>query len=68
MSAYVTDTHPLLWYAAGERSKPSQKVLQIFEAAESEQALVYVPAVVVWETTLVPVVASGLLTGHSTSG
>jgi PIN domain nuclease of toxin-antitoxin system len=53
MSAYVTDTHPLLWYAAGERSKPSQKVLQIFEAAESEQALVYVPAVVVWETTLV---------------
>jgi PIN domain nuclease of toxin-antitoxin system len=48
MSAYVTDTHPLVWYG-DNLPKLSGRARQIFEAAASEQALIYVPAVVVWE-------------------
>lgn len=47
----VTDTHALLFHAAG--SGPlGRKAAQRFEAAERQQALIYVPAVVVWEVSL----------------
>jgi len=52
MAVYVTDTHPLLWYAGGHHAKLSKKVLRIFNEAMRDQALIYVPAVVLWEVAL----------------
>jgi len=46
VSAYVTDTHPLVWYAAGKHRKLSRKALRVFNAAARDEALVYVPAFV----------------------
>lgn len=52
MSVYVTDTHPLIWYAANEKAKLSKKVLRVFEKAWANQAFIYVPAPVLWEIAL----------------
>lgn len=52
MSIYVTDTHPLIWYAANEKGKLSRKALRIFEKAWANQAFIYVPAPVLWEIVL----------------
>lgn len=52
MSVYVTDSHPLVWYAAGHHTKLSKKALRVFNAASRHQALIYVPAVVFWEIAL----------------
>lgn len=52
MSVYVTDTHPLIWYAANEKTKLSKKVLRVFERARANQAFIYVPAPVLWEISL----------------
>ena len=49
MSLYVTDTHPLVWYASGQRHKLSKRVIRIFEGADRNTVLVYVPAMVLWE-------------------
>ncbi len=49
MSLYVTDTHPLLWYVTESHSKLSKVALRIFHDANSERALIYVPAVVLFE-------------------
>ncbi len=50
MSVYVTDTHPLVWYAAGKHRQLSPKVLRAFHAAADAEALVYVP--VLWEMAM----------------
>jgi PIN domain nuclease of toxin-antitoxin system len=47
----VADTHALLFHAAGGR-KLGPKAHAHFAAAERRGALVYVPAVVVWEVSL----------------
>jgi PIN domain nuclease of toxin-antitoxin system len=52
MSVYVTDTHPLIWYAANEKAKLSKKALRVFEKAWINQAFIYVPAPVLWEIAL----------------
>lgn len=52
MSVYVTDTHPLFWYAANQQSKLSRKALRLFEKAWAGQAFIYVPAAVLWEVAL----------------
>ena len=52
MSLYVTDTHPLVWYAAGKHAKLSKKALRAFNAAAREEALIYVPAFVLWEVAV----------------
>lgn len=52
MSVYVTDTHPLIWYAANEKAKLSRKALRIFERAWANQAFIYVPVPVLWEIAL----------------
>ena len=52
MAVYVTDTHPLVWYAAHQHKKLSKRVLRIFDQAVNNQALIYVPAVVLWEISL----------------
>ena len=47
----VTDTHPLLFHAAGgTRLGPRARAL--FAAAEERAAIIYVPMVVIWEVTL----------------
>lgn len=52
MAVQVTDTHPLLWYASGQHRKLSPRALRSFEAADQDRGLIYVPAVALWETTL----------------
>jgi len=50
-AAVVTDTHPLVFHAAGGgRLGPRAK--SIFAAAEARQTIIYVPAAVVWEVSL----------------
>ncbi|MEM7586738.1 MAG: type II toxin-antitoxin system VapC family toxin [Acidobacteriota bacterium] len=50
-SALVSDTHPLLYFAAGDRKLGSQG-FDHFEACENQEALLYVPAAVIWEVSL----------------
>jgi len=50
VSVYVTDTHPLVWYAAGKHRQLSPKVLRAFHAAADAEALIYVP--VLWEMAM----------------
>jgi PIN domain nuclease of toxin-antitoxin system len=52
MAVYVTDTHPLIWHGADKRAKLSRKAARIFDAAEDEQSLIYIPLAVFWETTI----------------
>ena len=52
MSVYVTDTHPLIWYASGKEGKLSPKALRAFKAAIQEEALIYVPPFVLWEIAM----------------
>ncbi|MBI4815811.1 MAG: type II toxin-antitoxin system VapC family toxin [Deltaproteobacteria bacterium] len=49
--ALVTDTHPLIFHAAGGR-RLGAKAARHFAACERGAALLYVPAVVVWECAL----------------
>ena len=52
MSVYVTDTHPLVWYATGKHRQLSPKVLRAFHAASSAEVLIYVPVFVLWEIAM----------------
>ena len=47
----VTDTHPLLFHAAGG-GRLGSKATQFFAACERREAILYVPAAVIWECTL----------------
>lgn len=49
--AAVTDTHALVFHAAG-RGKLGHKAAAVFDAAERREAVVYVPAAVIWEVSL----------------
>ena len=49
--AAVTDTHPLLFFAAGGR-RLGRKASALFAACERREAILYVPAAVLWETAL----------------
>lgn len=49
---FVTDTHPVIWYATGKHSNLSLKVLKAFQKAETYETLIYIPAVVFWEIAL----------------
>jgi PIN domain nuclease of toxin-antitoxin system len=46
--AAVTDTHPLVFHAAGG-TKLSRKAAAHFQASERQEALTYVPVAVMWE-------------------
>jgi PIN domain nuclease of toxin-antitoxin system len=50
-AAAVTDTHPLLFHAAGG-GRLGRKAAEHFAACERREALLYVPAVVIWECAL----------------
>lgn len=52
MSVYVTDTHPLVWYASGKHGQLSKKALTAFQAAWRGVALIYVPVFVLWEIAM----------------
>lgn len=52
MSVYVTDTHPLVWYATNTHRHLSRKARQAFEAAARAEALIYVPVFVLWEIAM----------------
>ena len=49
--AAVTDTHPLLFHAAGSR-RLGRRAAEVFAAAERQAAMIYVPAAVIWECGL----------------
>jgi PIN domain nuclease of toxin-antitoxin system len=50
VSAYVLDTHPLVFYAGNNLSKLSKAVRAIFERFEDGDVCLYVPTPVVIET------------------
>lgn len=50
-AAAVTDTHALLFHAAGGRSL-GKRAARLFERSEHREAIVYVPAPVIWECSL----------------
>jgi PIN domain nuclease of toxin-antitoxin system len=52
VSVYVTDTHPLVWYATSKSGKLSKKALSAFSAASRDEALIYVPGFVLWEVAM----------------
>jgi PIN domain nuclease of toxin-antitoxin system len=49
--AVVTDTHPLLFHAAGT-GRLSPRAAALFDRCERREAIVYVPAAVMWETAM----------------
>jgi PIN domain nuclease of toxin-antitoxin system len=49
--AAVTDTHALLFHAGGG-GQLGRKAAAMFDACERREALVYVPAAVIWECAL----------------
>lgn len=51
LPAAVTDTHPMIFHAVGTRSLGSRAAAH-FDRCERQQALLFVPAAVVWETCL----------------
>ena len=51
LDAAVTDTHPLLYHAGASR-RLGRRAAGLFARAEERAAIVYVPAAVVWEVTL----------------
>ena len=51
LEAAVTDTHPLLFHAAGGQGL-GKKAAAVFARAERREAIVYVPASVMWECSL----------------
>jgi PIN domain nuclease of toxin-antitoxin system len=52
VSVFVTDTHPLIWYASEKHSKLSTRVLRAFDAAFADRGLIVIPAAVFWEISL----------------
>lgn len=51
IDAAVTDTHALLFHAAGS-GRLGAKAARVFARCEQRAAIVYVPAAVMWETSL----------------
>lgn len=49
MALYVTDTHPLIWYATNTYRKLSTAALRAFQRASRGEALIWVPAMAIWE-------------------
>jgi PIN domain nuclease of toxin-antitoxin system len=50
VEAFVTDTHPLVWFAAGKKRKLGAQARSAFEAVQEGRAHLYVPTPVVVET------------------
>lgn len=50
-SAAVSDTHPLLFHAAGGK-RLGKKAAAHFQACEQRRAITYIPVAVMWEVSL----------------
>lgn len=50
--AAVTDTHALVFHARGLTSELGRRARIFFDACERKEAILYVPAAVLWETAL----------------
>ena len=50
--AVVTDTHALVFHAAGGGRGLSARAARLFERCERREAIIYVPAAVIWECSL----------------
>jgi PIN domain nuclease of toxin-antitoxin system len=48
----VTDTHPLVWYITAKFGKLPAKVKQAFDDAVDGKCAIFIPAVVLWELSL----------------
>jgi PIN domain nuclease of toxin-antitoxin system len=46
---FVTDTHALIWFTQPGRSRLGKRSRSLFEKAENELTVIYVPTVVLWE-------------------
>jgi PIN domain nuclease of toxin-antitoxin system len=46
---YVTDTHALIWYTQPKKSRLGKRAMSLFEQAEAQRTLIYIPSVVLWE-------------------
>jgi PIN domain nuclease of toxin-antitoxin system len=51
MSVYVTDTHPLVFFANRNQRLLSRRAWDIFQEAEARQALILIPAPALWEVS-----------------
>jgi PIN domain nuclease of toxin-antitoxin system len=51
LAAAVTDTHALVFHAAGGRHL-GKRAAAVFDAAERRATIVYVPAAVIWECAI----------------
>lgn len=49
--AAVTDTHALIFHAAGS-GRLGSRAAAVFDACERREAIIYVPATVMWEVSL----------------
>jgi PIN domain nuclease of toxin-antitoxin system len=54
--AAVTDTHPLIFHAVGP-GRLGSRAAALFERCERREAILYVPAAVIWECSLLARVA-----------
>jgi PIN domain nuclease of toxin-antitoxin system len=59
VALYVTDTHALIWHAAGRARKLGRRARAAYAAAEEGRAAIYVPAVALVE--LLGRIRSGVL-------
>jgi PIN domain nuclease of toxin-antitoxin system len=50
VSRFVTDTHPLIWYAQSLPRKLGRRARRAFEKAEAGQVVIYVPSMVLVES------------------
>ena len=48
---YVTDTHALVYFADQKLTRLGKNARRIFQKAEDNESLIYVPAVVLWEVS-----------------
>jgi PIN domain nuclease of toxin-antitoxin system len=46
---FVTDTHPIAYYAGQQHSRLSKRSLRLFEDVQEGKVLIYVPTPVLWE-------------------
>ncbi len=49
---FVTDTHPLVWYATDKTHELSPRVRNLFEKAAKGESLIYVPSVALVEIAM----------------
>ena len=56
LPAAVTDTHPLIFHAVSGRQLGT-RAAALFDRCERQQAILYVPAAVIWECSLLARVA-----------